>query len=217
MSSDNTFKFNPSSQSTTQPPKKLSVDSSEEEFRKAWDGENRRGMQMFQVCNACGGGSISTCECAYARWRKRKVRDLSIAKSTPATVKSSGEAFKEAVRAAEQKARTLITRETGNEVFVVAADAILVSALKQLAGSNDILCEVERDITGAPDRLIRHIEARLDEMRNMGLVNGNLGNVGGGRRFITMRFCRPLHDAAAIECAEAEALIAKAESIIDNV
>lgn len=194
----------------------LTSTSSEEEFRAKWGKVKSGCLRAFAMCSACGGNSISTCECAYKRWRKRKAHDLSVTETTPAAQKSSGEAFKAALAAAEQKARTLAKRETGHELFVVAAEAILVSALKQLAEANDILCEVERNITGAPDRVVRHIEARLDEMRNMGLVNGNLNNVGGGRRFITMRFCRPLHDAAAIECAEAEALIAKAESIIDK-
>ena len=43
----------------------------EEKIRQEWEKQCKTMMQLFVVCNICGGSSTSSCYCAYQRFRNK--------------------------------------------------------------------------------------------------------------------------------------------------
>lgn len=48
---------------------RVKLQKEDQEIRQSWEEMNKCGGGLCQLCDQCGGSSVTTCECAYQRYK----------------------------------------------------------------------------------------------------------------------------------------------------
>lgn len=61
--------FNPPPPNVETPTYRRYADQYERALRQVWDKKHRKSLGGPVICMTCGGPNVSSCGCAYERWR----------------------------------------------------------------------------------------------------------------------------------------------------